>query len=149
MANRIAPINDLLKEKGMMGFFARGFAWREELLLYGLAVLIGLLTALAAVGFNYLITAVDWAAYGSESFGGVYQGHYFLLFLLPAAGGLLVGLIARFYSREAVGHGVPEVMDAIVRRDCKIKFHMALGRMVTAALTIGSGGSAGPEGLII
>ena len=54
MANRVAAINDLLKGKGVMGFFVKGFAWREELLLYGLAVLIGLLTALAAVGFNFL-----------------------------------------------------------------------------------------------
>ncbi len=41
MANRVAAINDLLKDKGGMGFFVEGFAWREELLLYGLAVLIG------------------------------------------------------------------------------------------------------------
>ena len=69
--------------------------------------------------------------------------------MIPAAGALLVGLIGRYYSREAVGHGVPEVMYAIVRRDCKIRLHVALARMVTAALTIGSGGSAGPEGPII
>ncbi len=61
----------------------------------------------------------------------------------------MVGLIARYYSHEAVGHGVPEVMYAIVKRDCKIKLHVAIARMVTAALTIGSGGSAGPEGPII
>jgi CIC family chloride channel protein len=114
-----------------------------------LAGIIGLLTALAAVGFNALIVMVDATAYGTESFSGLYQDRYILLFFLPSAGGLLVGLIARYYSHEAVGHGVPEVMDAIVRRNCKIKLHMALGRMVTAALTIGSGGSAGPEGPII
>lgn len=149
MANPIAAINGLQKNKGLTGFFRKGFAWREEFLLYVLASIIGVLTAFAAVGFNYMIEGVDGLVYGSESFDGLYRGRYVLLFFLPAAGALLVGLIARFYSREAVGHGVPEVMDAIVRRGCKIKLHIALGRMVTAALTIGSGGSAGPEGPII
>jgi CIC family chloride channel protein len=149
MKTRIAAMNGLLKDKGLKGFFNKHYAWRDELLLYLLACLIGVLTALAAVGFNAMIEWVDALAYGSETFGGIYGERYLFLFLLPAAGGLLVGLIARFYSHEAVGHGVPEVMDAIVRRNCKIKLHLALGRMVTAALTIGSGGSAGPEGPII
>ncbi len=130
-------------------FLRRGFLWREELLPYLLACLIGVVTALAAVGFNQFIQWVDAASYGSDSTPGVYRERYVLLLFLPSIGGLLVGLIARFYSREAVGHGVPEVMDAIVRRDCKIKFHVALARIVTAALTIGSGGSAGPEGPVI
>ena len=149
MKNHITAMNDALKDRGATGFFVRRFAWREELLLYLLAGAIGAMTALAAVGFNHLVGGVDALAYGSGSFRGIYRERYIFLFFLPAAGALLVGLIARFYSHEAVGHGVPEVMDAIVRRDCKIKLHVALARMVTAALTIGSGGSAGPEGPII
>ncbi|HDS85182.1 MAG TPA: CBS domain-containing protein [Phycisphaerales bacterium] len=149
MAKKSLSLNDLLMDKLPSTLASKGFAWRQELLLYGLAVVIGLLTALAAVGFNGLIEWVDALCYGSDSTPGIYGERYFLLFILPAAGALLVGLIAHFYSREAVGHGVPEVMDAIVRRDCKIKIHVALARIITAALTIGSGGSAGPEGPII
>ncbi len=149
MDNRSAARQDALTETVPIASFIKGFAWREELLLYLLACVIGVLTALAAVGFNQLIEWVDAICYGSSSTPGLYRERYILLFFLPSLGALLVGLIARFYSREAVGHGVPEVMDAIVRRNCKIKFHVALARIVTAALTIGSGGSAGPEGPII
>jgi len=121
----------------------------DEPALYALAGLIGVLTAVMAVGFDKLVHLVDGFAYGGGGFAGVYRERHLLLFILPAAGALLVGLIARYYSREAIGHGVPEVMDAIVRRRCKIRFHVALARMLTAALTIGSGGSAGTEGPII
>jgi CIC family chloride channel protein len=123
--------------------------WRQDYLLYVLACLIGVLAAFAAMGFDALIHWTSAVCYGSEHHPGIYQGRIFFLFLLPAAGALLVGLIARYYSREAVGHGIPEVMDAIVRRNCKIHILVALARMVTAALTIGSGGSAGTEGPII
>ena len=123
--------------------------WGEEPLLYGAAGLIGVLTACAAVGFDKLVHVVDALSYGGPHATGLYQERRIFLFLLPAGGALLVGLIARYYSREAVGHGVPEVMDAIVRRDGRIKLHVALARMVTSAITIGSGGSAGTEGPII
>ncbi len=130
-------------------FFTRRYVWWDEFLLYLLAGVIGALTAVAAVGFNYLIDRVDVLAYGTRSFEGDFGRRHIIVLFIPAVGALLVGLIARFYSREAVGHGVPEVMYAIVKRDGKIRLHVALARMVTAALTIGSGGSAGPEGPII
>ena len=40
-------------------------------------------------------------------------------------------------------------MDAIARRDGKIRPRVALAKAVSSALTIGSGGSAGTEGPII
>ncbi len=127
-------------------------AWRfESWLLYVLAAGIGVLAAFAAVGFDRLIHWTSQLCYG-DGLGdgqGLFGGRAVMLFILPAAGALIVGLIARYYTREAVGHGVPEVMDAIVRRGGKIKFHLAAGRMITAAVTIGSGGSAGTEGPII
>jgi CIC family chloride channel protein len=149
MDNDITDGRNVLKGKVPAVPSRRRFLWREELLLYLLACSIGVLTALAAVGFSQFVEWVDAVSYGSDSIPGVYRGRYVLLLCLPSIGGLLVGLIARFYSREAVGHGVPEVMDAVVRRNCKIKLRVALARIVTAALTIGSGGSAGPEGPII
>lgn len=126
-------------------------AWHfEDWLLYGVAAAIGVLAAFAAVGFERMILWTSYLCYGDGSQTlGLYGKQAVMLFVLPSAGALMVGLIAHFYTREAVGHGVPEVMDAIVRRGGVIKFHLAAGRMITAAVTIGSGGSAGTEGPII
>ena len=38
-----------------------------------------------------------------------------MLVALPAAGGLAVGFLTYFLAREAKGHGVPEVMDALAK----------------------------------
>jgi CIC family chloride channel protein len=132
----------LIRLLGRLGF-------REEAFLIILACVIGALTGVASVGFTKLI---DWAhhfCYGSSGQEGLYAGKAFMLILLPCGGALLVGCITYFFAREAKGHGVPEVMDAIARRDGKIRPRVALAKAISSALTIGSGGSAGTEGPII
>src|SRR4030066_97742 len=42
-------------------------------------------------------------------------GKYYVI-LVPAAGGLLVGPLVYFFAREAKGHGVPEVMLAVMHQ---------------------------------
>jgi len=128
------------------GRLLRRFGFRKEASLNILAVMIGALTALGSVAFTKLI---DWArefCYGPD---GIYAGRIVFLILLPMAGALLVGLITYFFASEAKGHGVPEVMSAIARKDSKIRPRVALAKAVASALTIGSGGSAGTEGPII
>ncbi|MBN1845571.1 MAG: chloride channel protein, partial [Sedimentisphaerales bacterium] len=129
--------------------FLKRFGFREEAFLNVLACLIGALTGLGSVAFTKLIDLAHEFCYGSGGGHGVYGGHKLLLILLPAAGALLVGLITYFFAREAKGHGVPEVMDAIARRDGRIRPRVAVAKAVSSALTIGSGGSAGTEGPII
>lgn len=121
----------------------------EDSWLIVLGGLIGILTGLGSVGFTKLIHLSHDFCYGESQSGGIYSGRWYFLILLPAAGALLVGLITYFFAREAKGHGVPEVMDAIARRDGMIRPRVALAKAVASALTIGSGGSAGTEGPII
>ena len=122
----------------------------EDAWLIVLGGIIGVLTGVGSVGFTKLIHWSHEFCYGqSQSGGGIYGGRWYFLILLPAAGALLVGLITYFFAREAKGHGVPEVMDAIARRDGMIRPRVALAKAIASALTIGSGGSAGTEGPII
>ena len=72
-----------------------------------------------------------------------------LVLLLPAIGGLLVGPLVYFGAREAKGHGVPEVMDAIARQGGRIRPRVAFIKAIASVITIGTGGSVGWEGPII
>ncbi len=126
--------------------FLRRLGFREDALLIILAVMIGILTGLGSVGFTWLIDLAHELCYGESGF---YGGQGFMLIVLPGTGALLVGVITFLFAREAKGHGVPEVMDAIARRDGLIRKRVALAKAVASALTIGSGGSAGTEGPII
>lgn len=65
-----------------------------------------------------------------------------------ALGGLVVGLITRFLAPEAKGHGIPEVMVAVAYRGGRIRPRVTVFKALAAAITIGSGGSAGQEGPI-
>jgi CIC family chloride channel protein len=77
-----------------------------------------------------------------------FLGDYYII-LIPAAGGLLVGLLVYFFAREAKGHGVPEVMEAVALRGGRIRPRVALVKILASSLCIGSGGSVGREGPIV
>lgn len=64
-------------------------------------------------------------------------------------GGLIVGLISHFWAPETKGHGVPEVILAVAQNGGRIRPQVTLFKALSAAVTIGSGGSAGREGPIV
>ena len=119
---------------------------RDEYFLVLISILIGGATGVFAHFFYSLIELVREYAYGEQ---GLYGGRIWMLIVLPTAGALLVGHITHFFAREAKGHGVPEVMDALYRKKGEIRPRVAGAKAVASALTIGSGGSAGTEGPII
>ncbi len=69
--------------------------------------------------------------------------------LAPAVGGLFVGPLVHFVAREAKGHGVPEVMEAIALRGGAIRPRVVVVKALASAISIGSGGSVGREGPIV
>ena len=69
--------------------------------------------------------------------------------MLPALGGLIVGPLIWKYAREARGHGVPEVMKAILTRGARIPLRVGVVKILVSAVTIGSGGTAGREGPMV
>jgi CIC family chloride channel protein len=61
----------------------------------------------------------------------------------------LVGPLVYFLAREAKGHGVPEVMEAVALRGGRIRPVVAVVKSLASSITIGSGGSVGREGPIV
>jgi CIC family chloride channel protein len=89
--------------------------------------------------------------YGNFAFGrAVIAGRGPLLVLLiPVAGGLIVGLMARFGSDKIRGHGIPEAIETILFGDSKLSLKVALLKPLSSAVSIGTGGPFGAEGPII
>src|SRR6059036_344763 len=69
--------------------------------------------------------------------------------LVPAAGALVVGLMARYGSERIRGHGIPEAIESILIRGSRIEPRVAFLKPLSAAISIGSGGPFGAEGPII
>ena len=71
------------------------------------------------------------------------------MIIIPAVGITIANWITTKWAPEAKGHGVPEVMAAVLKRDGKIRGQVALVKTLASAITIGAGGSVGKEGPIV
>ncbi len=103
-----------------------------------LTALIGLITNLSFyVRFSF--------AFSSPA--GNHLGPYVVL--VPVAGGLIVGIIARYGSAAIRGHGIPEAMEQILFGESRIPARITFLKPLSAAIAIGTGGPFGAEGPII
>ncbi|HEY7697327.1 MAG TPA: chloride channel protein [Vicinamibacteria bacterium] len=69
--------------------------------------------------------------------------------LVPVAGALVIGFMARFGSDRIRGHGIPEALESILLNGSKVEPKLAILKPSSAAISIGSGGPFGAEGPII
>ncbi len=69
--------------------------------------------------------------------------------LVPVAGALVIGLMARYGSERIRGHGIPEAIEAILINGSRVEPKVALLKPISSAISIGSGGPFGAEGPII
>lgn len=112
-----------------------------------LSIAIGATTGLAAVFFIKLIYGIQYFCYAYVPLMLPGLGIWAYL-LIPVLGGILVGPLI-YFAHEAKGHGVPEVMQALIIHGGRIRARVAAAKILASALCIGTGGSAGREGPIV
>ncbi|MGA1466952.1 MAG: chloride channel protein [Phycisphaerales bacterium] len=112
------------------------------------ATVLGVLMGLAALGFIY---PIEWMEHllGEEVDGSVPIAGLALLLFAPAVGGLLTGFLAWGLPLRTTGHGVTQVLFGIHREGAKLPPRLGIRQWLGSTLTIGFGGSAGPEGPIV
>lgn len=71
-----------------------------------------------------------------------------MIVVVMAAGGLLSGFIVYTFAPEAEGHGTDAAIEAFHQKRGYMRGRIPLIKMVTSAITIGTGGSGGREGPI-
>jgi CIC family chloride channel protein len=71
---------------------------------------------------------------------------YYLYFFFPLIGIFLTVLYIRtFIRRSKFEHGIPAILNSISRKSSKLEFHNIYSQVISSALTVGLGGSAGLE----
>lgn len=123
------------------------------LVLSGLALVLGGAGSVLAYLLLHLIYAATNLFYFhrlSWQFISPAENHlHCFAVLVPVAGGVLIGLMARYGSEKIRGHGMPEAIEAILIHGAKVDGKVAVFKPLSAAIAIGSGGPFGAEGPII
>lgn len=113
-----------------------------------LAIIVGIIAGFGAIFFRWLINSFQSLFFGGGASILGFLGQYCII-IIPAVGGLIVGLLIYFGAREAKGHGVPEVMEAVAIKGGRIRPRVAIIKSLASSICIGSGGSVGREGPIV
>jgi CIC family chloride channel protein len=114
-------------------------------LLYILALVVGLLSALAAA---VLKNAIHYThSFLTEEITRESGNYLYLAF--PVAGMLITMLFVKYIVKDDIGHGISRVLYAISKKKSFLKGHHTWSSIVASSITIGFGGSVGAEAPIV
>ncbi len=132
-------------------------AWREfyrndQVLLFVLAVVIGMAAGYGAMGFRLLAAVLQYVLFGNsmdQIVSHATQLPWWHLLLVPTLGGLAIGLFTRHVLPGRLPQGVADVMAASALRSGRMSLREGVAAAFVSAGSIGCGASVGREGPII
>ena len=107
-----------------------------------LSVVVGFMSGLVAVVIKNSVFFIEHLL----TFGFAEQYHNYLYFAYPLVGILIVVTFVKFILRKPIAHGIPNTLFAISSKNGIIKMHNLYSSVISSAITVGFGGSAGLEG---
>ena len=117
------------------------------------AVALALVTgfvAQALMAIIALVTNISFYGRISTAFVSPAGNHLgWIVLFVPAIGGVIVGIMARYGSKAIRGHGIPEAMEQVLLNESRIPARVTFLKPLSAAVSIGTGGPFGAEGPII
>jgi len=117
------------------------------------AIMVAIAISLIAKLLISLINVVTNIAFYQKLSIGFFSPAYnhlgYWVIVIPAIGGIIVGLMAMYGSKAIRGHGIPEAMEQILVNDSNIKPSITFLKPISSAIAIGTGGPFGAEGPII
>jgi len=132
-----------------------------------LAVVAGVLVAFFVYLFKGLVNWVSLLVRGDGTILGLFStidtwlrgdaggqltlfaDHRWLIYLMPALGGLLVGLVFHFWGRQRQFRGVSAVIESVARGGGKLSLRRSGIELLNSGISIASGLSVGMEGPIV
>jgi chloride channel protein, CIC family len=145
----VSPLPPHLGHQPLRDFTADG----RVVVLSAMALIVGTAGAAAAWCLLHLINLVTnlvyFGRFTATSGSPVGSPLGVAAALVPVAGCLIVGLMARYGSERIRGHGIPEAIEAILIGRSRIDAKVAILKPLSSAISIGTGGPFGAEGPII
>ena len=118
-----------------------------------IALAVGIASGYAAVAFMIGIRGLQAFLYGTEdvhrlhSFAATLPWYWVLM--LPALGGLIVGILLTRFTPDGRVRGVAEVIQASAMKEGRVERRAGLASVAASLVTLSSGGSSGREGPVV
>jgi CIC family chloride channel protein len=131
-------------------FTGKMLAWRLRHIPARQFVLI--LSVITGIGSGLAAVILKNTLYYTNYFltnGFSYHGYYYLFLLFPVAGIILTILFVRYIIKDNISHGVSKVLYSISRNNSQIRPHNTWSSLMACTLTLGFGGSVGPEAPLV
>jgi len=139
---------DKVNRKTGFSLSAKRLVW-ICLLAVGIGAVVSLIARILILFIN-LVTNLSFFGNVGLHFQDPAENHLGLwVIIIPAIGGLIVGLMALYGSKAIRGHGIPEAMEQILVNQSRIRPRTTLLKPISSAFAIGTGGPFGAEGPII
>ncbi|TNF63975.1 MAG: chloride channel protein [Rhodobacteraceae bacterium] len=156
----MARTRSILSEQRDQAVIALKDAWHvlvhrgpSQIQFWFIALLIGIAAGFAALFFRKGIEALEaflYRADGTETIhSAAAQMPWYLLLLIPATGGLIVGLILHRFTPDGRVRSVADVIEGAALRDGRVETRAGLASAAASLITLGSGGSSGREGPVV
>lgn len=110
------------------------------------ATLVGIAAGILAVVLKLIVHGIQSLSHTSQLFSPLKQPYYLVF---PTVGILLTVLFVNKILNGDLGRGVANILFEIARKSAHVKRHKLYSHIVTSALTVGFGGSAGLEAPIV
>ncbi|MCD8266884.1 MAG: chloride channel protein, partial [Prevotellaceae bacterium] len=119
--------------------------FKENRFMLLLALIVGVLTALAGLLLKWIIEVIRDLL--TNQFSVTHSNLLYLIY--PVVGIWLTSVFIRRVVRDNISHGVTQILFAIARKQSSIKAHNCWSSLIASAITIGFGGSVGAEAPIV
>ena len=125
----------------------------NQIKFWVLAILIGTISGLAAIGFKQGIQIFQGLFYGSyetTSFTEIVLNlNWYWKLLIPMTGGLIVGLLLHYFTDDGRAKSVADVIQNAAVNNGVIDKRGGIASALASLITLSSGGSSGREGPVV
>jgi len=124
----------------------------EHLLLGVMALAVGAVAAYGALVFRVAVDALQSVAFGAaldQVIPTIETTAWWQILLVPALGGLLIGLFLHFFHGGGRAHAIAHVIEASALRGGKMSLKDGLVSAVAHGASLGVGASTGREGPLV
>ncbi|MEY1555984.1 chloride channel protein [Yoonia sp. R2331] len=125
----------------------------SQMQFWFIALIIGIAAGTAALLFRLGITAIQTTVYGTDdvrllhSFAADLAWYHILL--IPACGGLIVGLLFHRFTPDARVRSVADVIEGAALHEGRVEVRQGAVSAIASMITLSTGGSTGREGPVV